>query len=79
MSIDIKCENLTIASWGVYSDSAEKLVIPRIGECVCFRNEYYIVQDVVYSVNFFTAPPTSICIFVKKKNDEKDKKSSKYE
>lgn len=48
--------------------------------CVCFRGVYYIVQDIIYYTKDFTGtPPNTVCIFVKKKNDEKDKKSSQYE
>ena len=80
MYISIKNEGFTISSWSVYSSSVERLVIPRIGECVCFRGVYYIVQDIIYYTEDFTGtPPKTVCIFVKKKNDEKDKKSSQYE
>ena len=80
MDINIKTEHgFPIASWCVYSSNVEKLVIPRIGECVCLRGEYYIVQDVIYNVEFSTAPPSSINILVKKKNNEKDETSNQYE
>lgn len=75
MNITISTEGGRLTNWSVYSDSVEKLVIPRIGETIRIGGEYVVVDvtyDVPYSLSGYS--PTEIRIRVKKKAENEQPK-----
>ena len=59
-----------LSSWGVYSNEAYKLIIPRIGESMQIEQQDYIVFNVKYCMKYtYFGPPDIIYIYVKKQNE----------